>query len=177
MNGFMQAQAIWDEVMAQGVVGYLKANPAKHMVVLAGRGHTLKNQGIPLRVRRRLGPGLEQVVIINSEGRALNPREEDFVVSSPEVQLPPRVLMGIVMERDKKTKEIKIEQVSHYSPAARAGIKAGDILLEMNGKPVRTTADVKIIMLGEKRGDKMTVLVRRHQLFFGAEERTFKLQL
>lgn len=177
MNGFMQAQVIWDEVMARGVAEYLKANPAKHMVVLAGRGHILKNQGIPLRVRRRLGPGLEQAVIINSEGRALNPGEEDFVVFCPEVQLPPRVLMGIVMELDKKTEEIKIERVSHYSPAARAGIKAGDVLLKINDQPVRTTADVKIIMLGEKRGDKLTVLVRRHQLIFGNEELSFTLKL
>lgn len=177
INGFMQAQAIWDEVMAQGVAEYLKANPAKHMVVLAGRGHILKDQGIPLRVKRRLGPGLKQAVIINSDGRELNPKEEDFVVFSPEVQLPPRVLMGIVMERDEKTKEIKIEQVSRYSPAAQAGIKAGDVLLKLDDKPVRTTADVKIIMLGKKRGDKLTVLVRRHQLIFGAEKLSFALQL
>ncbi len=48
---FCEAQMIWDKSMAWHIVQYLKKNPGKKMVVLAGVGHAWK-RGIPEQVSR-----------------------------------------------------------------------------------------------------------------------------
>ena len=37
---------------------------------------------------------------------------------------------------------VVVKQVDRSSPAARFGFRPGDILLEINGQPMQTTADV-----------------------------------
>ncbi len=175
VNGFFQAQAIWDEVMAENITKYLVANPEKNMVVIAGRGHVLKSQAIPPRVFRRLP--VSQAVVINADGGAINSAEVDYVVFSPEAQLPAKVLMGIVMDVDDKKEIIRIESVAPKSPAEKAGVEKGDILINIDDKPVKTVADVKIIMLGKKHGDKITVLIKRHHAIFPDEEINLEINL
>jgi uncharacterized iron-regulated protein len=46
---FCEAQMVWDKSMAWNVVQYLKKNPARTVVVLAGVGHAWK-RGIPEQV-------------------------------------------------------------------------------------------------------------------------------
>jgi uncharacterized iron-regulated protein len=43
---FCEAQMIWDQVMARNLVQYLKNNPGKKIVTIAGNGHSWK-RGIP----------------------------------------------------------------------------------------------------------------------------------
>jgi uncharacterized iron-regulated protein len=66
---FFQAQVLWDETMADTVVQFLKKNPDRQMVVLAGQGHVVYGDGIPNRVARRL-PNIKQSIVL------LNPSEE-----------------------------------------------------------------------------------------------------
>ncbi len=175
VNGFFQAQAIWDEVMAQNIADYLIANSAKHMVVIAGKGHILKDQAIPPRVQRRLS--IPQAVVINSTSGEMNLPAVDYVIFSPEAELPPKVLMGIVMAVDEKNEAIKIESVSPKSPAAVAGIKKDDILLSLDGKAVQSVADVKILMLTKKRGEKLKAEIKRHHAIFSDEKIDLEMQL
>ena len=48
---FCEAQMVWDSFMARKAVDYLKANPGRVMVALAGSGHTWKH-AIPRQVER-----------------------------------------------------------------------------------------------------------------------------
>jgi uncharacterized iron-regulated protein len=66
---FFQAQVLWDETMADAIVQFLKKNPDRQMVVLAGQGHIVYGDGIPSRVARRL-PNIKQSIVL------LNPSEE-----------------------------------------------------------------------------------------------------
>mgnify|MGYP002777001323 CR=1 FL=1 len=68
-NSFFQAQVLWDETMADAIVQFLKKNPDRQVVVLAGQGHIIYGDGIPSRVDRRL-PGIKQSKIL------LNPPAE-----------------------------------------------------------------------------------------------------
>ncbi len=174
-NGFLQAQAIWDEVMAKNIVAYLTVNPAKHMVVIAGRGHVIKDQGIPLRVQRRIR--IRQAVLVNSTGGGISPAAADYVIFSPEAVLPHRVLMGIIMAVDPQEKSVRITSVSPHSPAARAGLQKGDTILTLDGKPVHSVADVKIIMLEKKHGEKLAAGIERHHMIFPNEKIDVKMQL
>lgn len=49
-TNFCEAQLLWDAAMAANLVDYLRANPDRVVVVIAGSGHAWK-QGIPRQVR------------------------------------------------------------------------------------------------------------------------------
>lgn len=49
---FCEAQMLWDKTMAWHLMGFLKGNPDRTVVVLAGTGHAWK-RGIPEQIRRQ----------------------------------------------------------------------------------------------------------------------------
>ncbi|HHY38081.1 MAG TPA: PDZ domain-containing protein [Clostridia bacterium] len=55
--------------------------------------------------------------------------------------------------------EVTVLDVMPKSPAARAGIQSGDVILEANGIPVRSASDIK--MLGESGVRAFHILLRR----------------
>jgi uncharacterized iron-regulated protein len=80
---FWQAQVLWDETMAAAIVAYLKVNPNRQLVVLAGKGHIAEGYGIPSRVARRLGwgktqPSTQVTILLNPEPDLLKPKMADF---------------------------------------------------------------------------------------------------
>lgn len=52
---------------------------------------------------------------------------------------------------------VLISDVAANSPAAKAGFKAGDVMVEMDGKPVSASADLNNILLTKKPGDTLQV--------------------
>ena len=50
-----------------------------------------------------------------------------------------------------------------------AGVKKGDSIVAINGRPVRSFVDVKVLMLDKLPGNEIEVTVSR-KLFFGTEE-------
>ncbi len=61
-----------------------------------------------------------------------------------------------------------VANVAPDSAAAKAGLKPGDVIIEIDGKPVRMHAQVMHALGTKYEGDKVTVKVRR-----GKEEKTF----
>jgi uncharacterized iron-regulated protein len=49
---FCEAQLVWDNAMAVNALEYLKTNPDRIVVILAGTGHVRK-QAIPYQIQRR----------------------------------------------------------------------------------------------------------------------------
>lgn len=74
---FFLAQVLWDETMAEGISQFLKRNPDRQVIVLAGKGHVVYGDGIPNRVTRRIGKDLRQAIVL------LNP--------SPDLQTKPEI--------------------------------------------------------------------------------------
>jgi len=56
--------------------------------------------------------------------------------------------------------EVQVQQVMDNSPAAKAGLASGDILLEVNGKPLRNTGDLNRYV-HINLGQETTLLVKR----------------
>lgn len=56
---------------------------------------------------------------------------------------------------------VKFSDVRDASPAAKAGLKAGDILIEFDGKKVDNLYDFTYMLRAHKPGDKVTVVVLR----------------
>jgi S1-C subfamily serine protease len=63
-----------------------------------------------------------------------------------------------------------VGSVRPESPAARAGVQAGDVVEELSGAPVRNTADLERIASQRRPGQPTSITVRR-----GGERRTLIL--
>ncbi len=78
---FYTAQLLWDETMADRIANFIKQQPDPCIVVLAGRAHILYGDGIPDRVRRRLGQTnfTQKTVLLTDEGDRQPPPPADFI--------------------------------------------------------------------------------------------------
>ena len=54
---------------------------------------------------------------------------------------------------------MKFADVREGSPAAKAGLKAGDIMIEFDGKPIQNLYDFTYALRGKKPGDEVKVKV------------------
>ncbi|MGZ5432610.1 MAG: S1C family serine protease [Thermoanaerobaculia bacterium] len=70
---------------------------------------------------------------------------------------------------------VMVEGVQNDSPADKAGIKVGDIVLTVDGKDVRSSADLRAAMREKKEGDSVRIEVlrgrSRHTLVTTVRER------
>lgn len=63
---------------------------------------------------------------------------------------------------DQLSKGVYVKEVQSGSPAAKAGIKSNDVIVQLNGKDVDSSADIRQILYNQlKIGDKTTVQVLR----------------
>ena len=59
-------------------------------------------------------------------------------------------------------KGVKFADVRANSPAALAGFKAGDVLVEFDGKPIENLQDFTYVLRSKKPGDEVMVKVLRN---------------
>jgi len=162
-KGFLQAQALWDETMAATAADYLAAHPDQRLVVLAGVGHVAKADAIPPRVARRL-PQIQQAVVANIDATEADPDRIDYAFLLAPAQLPPAPIMGVVLADSDQG--IRVEELSPHGRAKEVGMRADDLILALDGEPVKTVEELKVFMLGKQRGDTVRVSIQRpHTLF------------
>ncbi len=154
---FYQAQLLWDETMAEHIVSYLKEHPNRQMVVLVGRAHVAYGYGIPSRVARR---GIEDyVIVLLSPGEGLSPAMADYVLFPAPEKAPFTARLGILIEE--KEEGLLIKKVLPGTPAEKAGLQPEDLILKADGKPVRSVADLKLILYQKGPQDRVELLIRR----------------
>jgi hypothetical protein len=68
---------------------------------------------------------------------------------------------GSIPDFGEGTKGVKFADVREGSPAAKAGFKAGDILVEFDGKPIQNLYDFTYALQAKKPGDEVKVKVVR----------------
>jgi len=176
LAGFLQAQALWDETMAESIAQHLRTHPERRMVVLAGNGHVVKDNGIPPRVARRLT--IDQSVLMPlAAADDDDARQADYLVHTAAIELPPSGKLGIVLEEENAegTSRMRITQLSPHGKAGAGGLLAGDLLLEVNGNAIANLDDVRYALLEKKAGDQVTVRIGRGT--DPGEERTLTVEL
>ncbi|MEP7055474.1 MAG: trypsin-like peptidase domain-containing protein [Actinomycetota bacterium] len=77
-------------------------------------------------------------------------------IAGEERPLPPSVSRWLDRSRG-----VAVAGVVSGSPAARAGIRPGDVLLDIDGTPVPTTGDLQRLMVAEAIGVSVTIRVLR----------------
>lgn len=155
---FFEAQMAWDEGMAFGAAKYLKKNPAKHMVILAGGGHIINREGIPSRLDRQIHS--TSAVVLNHAGDLPSSQQGDFLLFSADAKLPPAGLMGIFMIDT--ANGVKVKSLTSHGAAKKAGVAKGDTIIELNEMPVKAANDIKIWGLDKKPGDKVKLKLKRN---------------
>jgi serine protease Do len=62
-----------------------------------------------------------------------------------------------------------IVQINEGSPADKAGLEPGDIIIEIEGKPIKSMEDVRHIIWKRKAGEHITMrILRKHREFLGS---------
>lgn len=84
------------------------------------------------------------------------------LVASEKVGKPrvAKVVLGVVFPEDEKA-EPKLSDISDDGPAAKAGLKIGDVITRFDGTAVSSTKKVREMLLKYKPGDKVEVTVQR----------------
>jgi S1-C subfamily serine protease len=58
---------------------------------------------------------------------------------------------------------VEVDEVVDDAPAARAGVRPGDLIVAVDGRPVETMAELQRLLVGERIGASVTFTVARHE--------------
>ena len=171
--GFLQAQALWDETMAATAAAYLAGHPADRLIILAGKGHVVKDSGIPPRLSRRLP--VAQAVVLNSDDQDSDPASSDYLFFSAAATLPPAPMLGVLLEEEQG--QVVIKDLAPDGAAMAGGLKKNDILLAIDSEPVASVEDVKIIMLYKEQAEQVRIRLQRPHTLLPDEIREIAVAL
>jgi aminopeptidase N len=169
---FYEAQVLWDESMAHNLNDFMQKHPDLQVVVLAGGGHLAHGSGIPARAYRLNKK--DYSILLNSTGDA--EKEMADYLLYPKPITPPESPKLMVLVKEEEGKLI----VSGFPPGSiseKAGMEEDDIILSCDDTKIQDIADLKIFLLYKKKGDTVTVTVRRKRFLFGPVEKKIKVTL
>jgi uncharacterized iron-regulated protein len=169
---FVEAQLVWDEGMAESAAAYLNANQGRRMVILAGSGHVAFGTGIPKRLERRTRAA--SAIVLNG-GDEVEPHLADYLLLSKKQELPAAGVLGVSLEE--KDGGCRIRSLSTGGAGEKAGLKRGDVLVEIDGQTVKRIADLRVALWDRNPGDRVWVSVRRKLRFGAPIERNFEIEL
>jgi serine protease Do len=72
---------------------------------------------------------------------------------------------------------VVIQGFSHGSVSEKAGMRKGDVILSLDGTPVRSVEDVRIELLFRKKGERIIVRVLRKEAPGGVQAMEFEVLL
>jgi hypothetical protein len=159
---FYQSQILWDETMSRSVDEYLKSDPERTMIVLAGQGHLRYGSGIPRRTYRR--NGLEYAIVLIDE--EVDQGIADYVVFPKPVEgiTTPKLMVFLSV----KGKTLSVTGFPEKSVSEKAGLETGDVLLRIDDIKIESIEDIKIHLVGKRQGE--TVMLRIEREIDGAKK-------
>jgi M6 family metalloprotease-like protein len=108
-----------------------------------------------------LGENATVPLHLTRAGKPLDLTVKLSAASRPKV-LPERLpILGVRLYDRTDVEGLIARTVIAGSPAARAGLKSGDILLKIDGSPIRTGFDVSIALADHKPGDRVKLTLHR----------------
>lgn len=110
-------------------------------------------------LKNQFGP--QGVVVAYALGREVLQRVvSGFVSPSHEVEHP---TIGVFWKANPEGRGAAIEVVMTGSPAAMAGIKPGDVVVEIDGQPVANPVDMAVMLFRKNVGDTISITFVRNQ--------------
>lgn len=150
-----------DRSLDEGDVKYIQTDAAISPGNSGGPLINSKGQVIGINTVKKVGQGVEGLgfaVPINQ----IKPLLENLM--KPVLHIG---ITAIVVDQDLSAKAnvpvgVYIKEVSEFSPAERSGMRPGDVIVEMDGKPVKSMDDINKIKESHKDGDTVPVVVDRN---------------
>lgn len=159
-----------------------KAGIQEDDVILSVNGEKVREPQSLTDIIRELTPGSAVKIGLWRDGKALEvkailgkvERPKRFTwhgVKAPKV-IRSKAFLGVsLLEMDadlaayfsaKAGAGVLITAVEKDTPAAKAGLKSGDVIVEMAGKPIKESKDIHEALAALKKGDSVAITVVRH---------------
>lgn len=163
---FLDSQLAWDRAMAEALAR--QAVPAADgvrplLVGVMGSGHLRFGHGVPHQLRA-LGVGSIGTLLpmsATAECGDLKPGIADAVFAVPTLLEPPAEPPRLGVELDDSGGRVLIARVSAGSLAEQSGLKAGDQILEIAGKPVSKMSAVLTSIRRQPAGTWLPMQIQR----------------
>jgi uncharacterized iron-regulated protein len=135
-DNFVQAQQVWDGVMATQISKWFEQNPYGLVIGLAGSGHISHGHGIPHQLKNSQGiDNIATVLPWNISEEWPDPLVANYAWGVPKPP-PPPVRFGIMLED--VGQGVQIKSVFEGSIAAKHGLKPEDKITHLNGQEITT---------------------------------------
>ena len=72
-----------------------------------------------------------------------------------------RPLRPVLADRLGRRRGLEVVQLLEGSPASAAGVRAGDVIVELDGRPIEGVGDLQRVMVGEMVGRRVPVGLER----------------
>jgi uncharacterized iron-regulated protein len=184
LDSMIAAQSTWDATMAFNSVKALKEHakpetgPDTLMVVLVGSGHVVYGLGIQRQAARHFDGRIATVVPVNvrdDEGHAIKTVQAsyaDFVWGLPAQTDPIYPSLGLSSNPVEGEKALKVILVSEKTPAEKAGVQVGDVIVSLDGTPVPDKETLNRLVAAKRWGDEVVLAVKR-----GSETKEIRISL
>jgi uncharacterized iron-regulated protein len=161
---FVESQQTWDRAMAEALVAASGRPGAPLVVGVMGVGHVTHGYGVPHQLRAL---GVADVVTLLPWDRAAPCKDlvagladAVFGVAAPAApQAAERPRLGVHLEA--APEGVRIRQVEKGSVADAAGLRAGDVVLEMAAVPAREAGDLAEVVQRQAPGTWLPLKVKR----------------
>jgi uncharacterized iron-regulated protein len=155
-NYFLQSQTLWDEGMAESAHQFMARNSECKMVILTGNGHIRHTYGIPERLYRRNHEPFTIVV----QDEEIEYGIADYVLLSTELKGRQSPKLGVMVEE--KNQGLVVMGIRDNTPARKAGLQKGDIIIQFAGQPIRSLADLKRALFFSEMGSTLEITLKRN---------------
>ena len=168
---FFEAQVLWDETMAESINEFLRKNPERRMVVIAGSGHLSYGSGIPKRAFRR--NSLPYFIALNDS--EVEPDIANYLLLPQPLEgiAPPKLMAVLKVENN----TVSVIELPEGSVSKKAGITVGDRILSLDNEKVESVEDIRLVLFFKKKGETVSVKVIRKRFFLGDREMQFEVKL
>ena len=159
-EAFYEAQLAWEETMSETLARTVSSLPPRgQIVVLVGKGHISHREGVPVLTKERTDVPYKTVapVPIDYPGLAADPNIADYVWIVGKSPSMPRGRLGIVIGHATSGEGIRIMAVVPDGPAEKAGLKKEDIIVAVDGSPVKDLKDLHTSIAPDKESHTFTV--------------------
>jgi len=98
-------------------------------------------------------------VLWHDDANDMESTDKNVIIHSNE---PARPILGIYVDEDAEVQGIKVSSVTEGKGAQKAGIQAGDIITNVDGKEIRSVNDLRAALASHEEGDPVPVRYLRN---------------
>jgi uncharacterized iron-regulated protein len=170
-QAMLNAQCTWDATMGFNAVSALAKDPDPKsiLVLLVGAGHVQYGMGIE-RQTRQWSPGrIASIIPVpvadahKKPVRSVRASYANFLWGVPPEGDPLFPDLGVATRQVEGQPRLEILHVEKDTPGERAGVRAGDVLVSLDGAPLVDREALARAVAGKSWGDAAALVVRRQE--------------